>query len=257
MLAAVAELKCPEQNLAMILEAIPREPGAVVEADIHLFAEEFDEGAGQQRVLQARLSLGPGADDVDGAAIGVQLLADGAEVDEAGDQHALRFESTNDGAGAVAGGEDQRLVLAFLRRKFARRIAQIEAIDRHAAAFAREQRVRQAGRQRLRVVDLGTGANAGAAGGEGVDDGRCRPQHVDDDGDAAAQARRLDQRRNQMHANVTRGHDVPRLSPLPEGDGSRRRWIVFTRRCAVLAVAFGKRLNGQYTICGRDRNRLP
>src|SRR6516162_1239796 len=209
MLAPLADLQGAEQDAAMVLEAIPGEAGAVVEAHVHRVTEEFDQRAGKERVFKAWFACVTGADDMNRTRIAVQLFAYGAEIDEASDEHALRFDGAQDGAGAVAGSEDQRLAFAILGGILARRVAQLEVGNPFAAAFAAEQDAAfwQGRCQRFGFLDLHTGVHRGAACGQRVDDGRRRSQDIDHDGDAPLQPARLEQLRHEMNADILGGHE--------------------------------------------------
>src|SRR5262249_6150407 len=106
MLASLADLQGTKQDAAMVLEAIPGQAGAVVKAHVHCLTEEFDQRAGKERVFHAWFASVTGADDMNRTQIAVQLFAYGAEIDEAGDEHAFGFDGALDGAGPMAGGED-------------------------------------------------------------------------------------------------------------------------------------------------------
>src|SRR5436305_14746020 len=91
MLAAATDLQRAGQNSAVVLVAVPGESGAVVEPRFHFFAQEIDEGAGQERVLQRRFAMDAGADDMKWTLVLPQLFADGAVIDEGGGQDTVGF----------------------------------------------------------------------------------------------------------------------------------------------------------------------
>ena len=121
--------------------------------------------------------------------------------------------------------------LHTLRGVLARRIAQVEARQRLAAALAAQQHAAGAhlAGQRPRLVDLGAGADAGAAGGQGVDDGRRRAQHVDDDGEAAGQpaGRRLAGEQVDLNVPIL-GHTASAAMAASEGCILRQPFPVVT-----------------------------
>ena len=123
----------------MMLEAIPRNPGTVIEMYFAGFAEEVDKSTSQQDVFQGRFAISAGADQVDRACGLTQHLANGAVVDEGADQHSLGLGSTQDGTGAVAGRQDDGGAAATLGSVLGRRVSQVESVDRLAAALASKQ----------------------------------------------------------------------------------------------------------------------
>src|SRR6266542_4930166 len=59
---SLTDLQRSQQNLAVVLETVPRQARRVVQPHLAYLAQEIDQGARQQGVLQADTALGAGAD---------------------------------------------------------------------------------------------------------------------------------------------------------------------------------------------------
>ena len=141
---------------------------------------------------RATLAVVAGTDDVDRTrSRGAVVRRRRCRLTNAADQHPARPAAREQGPGAVGRGQHQGRAAAAPGGVLARRVAQVEARQRQAAALAAEQHLagRHAVGQPAGLVHFGDRARPHAAAGrEGVDDRRGGPQHVDDDGDAAGQS---------------------------------------------------------------------
>src|SRR5262245_52655461 len=79
-----ARLQGAVQAPAVMAEAVPGQPGAVVETHRPRLAEEFDQCTRQESVVQCDLAGLARTDNMDRTRIASQLFADGTKVDEAG-----------------------------------------------------------------------------------------------------------------------------------------------------------------------------
>src|SRR5262249_48778061 len=122
---ALAHFKGAFEQPAVVLVAVPGQPGAVVEADFEAFAQEIDDGAGQDRVFDRYFALGARADDVDRTRVEAKLFADSAVIDEGSDQYPVRVGGFQQGPTAVAGGQHHGAALANFRGEFGGGIAEV------------------------------------------------------------------------------------------------------------------------------------
>lgn len=202
--SAVADFQSAQKKLPMILEAVPGKPGAVVEANSNLFREILNKRPGEERVLQRGRAVVPGTQDMNRTRIQSKLFTDCTVVHKCSDQHALGLGRPGQGTRAVGRAEHERGSTASFLRIFARGIAQIEAGQRPAIAFAAEKHSSgtHAVGKSASFVDLGTRSDTRAAGGKGVHDCCAGTKYIDDYRYCAHQASRPRQLRQQMNLNL-------------------------------------------------------
>ena len=104
-----------------------------------------------------------------------------------------------DRARAVRGRQDQRRSAAL--EEFARRGADVEALDAHGVALAADDRIRDLRAQSPSVIQLGAAEDAFVSRRESLRDRRRRAHHVDDDPDIGR--RLLVRREGNVNAHVS------------------------------------------------------
>ena len=180
--------------------------GGVVERRI--VPQAVDQGAGQQGVLESDAAALARTEDMNGTLLGHELFADGAEIDESRHQHPVGGLGVKQGPGAVGGRQYECPILAAGGGVFGGRIAHVEAGQGASVALAGQEDLarRQMVGEMARLVDVRADTHRRTAGGQGMHDGRGRPQNVDDDGDGTYQPLGSDQGGRQMYVYARTGH---------------------------------------------------